>query len=217
MSVQEKLFQRFGKELPKGSVIFKEGDSGKTMYIIQSGKVRIFKKVGDVEKTLAVLGAGEFFGEMAILDDKPRSASADVAEDVKMLEIDEQTFETMIKSNPEIAYRIIKKLSQRLRETNAQIENLLIKDKNQKVAHTLKKLLNEKGEAISGGMKVKTGAEEIANLCGLDRSDVEAVLEKLRKAKVISVSEDGIVVESTEKIDKFLEYLAMKEQFGEIG
>lgn len=216
MSVQEKLFERFGKTMQKGTLIFREGERGKTMYIIQSGKVRIFKKIGDIEQTLAVLGPGEFFGEMAILDDKPRSASAEVVEDVKMLEIDDSTFETMIRSNPEIALRIIKKLSQRLRETNAQIESLLIKDKNQKVAHMLKKLLTEKGEQIAGGIKVKTTAGEIARLCGLNEGEVQEVIEKLKKGKVITSTEDGFAVQSMEKIDKFLEYLAMKEQFGEI-
>ncbi len=216
MSVQDKLFQRFGREMSKGTVIFREGDTGKTMYIIQSGKVRIFKQIGDVDKTLAVLGPGEFFGEMAILDDKPRSASAEVIEDAKMLEVDEGTFEAMIKSNPEIAYRIIKKLSQRLRETNAQIESLLIKDKNRKVVHILKRLANEKGEQIAGGLKINAGVSEVATLCGLSEDETRDVIDKLRKARIISDADGGFVVESIEKLDKFLEYLTMKEQFGDI-
>ena len=69
----------------KGSEIFKEGDTGKEMYVVQSGKVRISKVVRDVEKTLVDLGAGEFFGEMAILNDRPRSATATVTEDAELL------------------------------------------------------------------------------------------------------------------------------------
>src|SRR4051812_46571866 len=70
------LFERFGKAFPPGTILFKEGDTGKEMYVIQSGKVRISKTVRDVEKTLVELPAGEFFGEMSILNDKPRSATA---------------------------------------------------------------------------------------------------------------------------------------------
>jgi CRP-like cAMP-binding protein len=78
MSAEEALFQRFGKEIPVGTVLVREGEPGKEMYVIQSGKVRISKKVREVEKVLAVLGPGEFFGEMAIISNKPRNASATV-------------------------------------------------------------------------------------------------------------------------------------------
>ena len=80
MAGEDALFQRFGKEFKRGDVLFKEGDVGKEMYVIQAGKVNITKKVRDTEKILATLGAGEFLGEMAILNNKPRSAGAVMAE-----------------------------------------------------------------------------------------------------------------------------------------
>src|SRR5437773_1238057 len=74
MGAEDTLFQRFGKEFPKGTVLFSEGQPGKEMFVLQSGKVAISKKVRDVEKVLATLGPGEFFGEMAIISNKPRNA-----------------------------------------------------------------------------------------------------------------------------------------------
>jgi CRP/FNR family transcriptional regulator, cyclic AMP receptor protein len=97
------LYQRFGREFPVGHVLFREGDSGKEMFVIQAGKVRISKQVRDVEKTLVSLGAGEFFGEMSILNNKPRSATATIEEPSKLIVIDPKTFEAMVRGNAEIA------------------------------------------------------------------------------------------------------------------
>src|SRR5512138_1557782 len=124
----DQLFQRFGKEFRRGTVLFREGEPGKEMYVIQSGRVTIHKRAGDVEKVLTTLGAGEFFGEMSILNNKPRSATATCAQDSKLLVIDAKTFEAMIRGNAEIALRMIKKLADRLQETNEQIETLLFSD-----------------------------------------------------------------------------------------
>src|ERR687892_521061 len=103
MGAEETLFQRFGKEFPKGTVLFRDGDPGKEMFVLQSGKVAISKKVREVEKVLATLGPGEFFGEMAIISNKPRNATATVSQDARVLVIDPKTFEGMIRGNGEIA------------------------------------------------------------------------------------------------------------------
>src|SRR3954465_9021863 len=137
MGAEETLFQRFGKEFPKGTVLFNEGEPGKDMFVLQSGKISISKKVRDVEKVLAVLGPGEFFGEMAIISNKPRNASAVVHDDAKLLVIDPKTFEAMIRGNAEIAVRMIKKLAERLSEADAQIENLLMADPASPLLHHL--------------------------------------------------------------------------------
>ena len=94
------------------------------MYIIQSGKVAIKKRVPHGEVTLAVLEKGDFFGEMAVLERMPRSASAEMVEDGDLIVIGSDVFGDMIKTNPEIAVRMLRKYSLRLRETTKQIEQL---------------------------------------------------------------------------------------------
>jgi hypothetical protein len=131
------MFQRFGREFPRGAVLFREGEPGKEMFVVHQGRVAITKKVADVEKILSTLGPGEFLGEMAILNNRPRSATATCAEDSKLLVIDAKTFEAMIRSNAEIAVRLIKKLSDRLAEANEQIENLLLTDAASRVVWLL--------------------------------------------------------------------------------
>src|SRR5690242_13097189 len=136
------------------------------MYVVQSGKVTIHKRVGDVEKVLTTLGPGEFFGEMSILNNKPRSATATCAEASKVLVIDAKTFEAMIRGNAEIALRLIKKLADRLQETNEQIETLLFSDASLRVAHVLSTAA-EKAPRTPDGHRVAVRPDELAGRVGV--------------------------------------------------
>ena len=112
VNVSEKVFEKFVGEYRKGDIVFYEGETGETMYIIYKGKIKITKKARDVETTLAVLGEGDFFGEMAIIEDYPRSATAIVDEDsTKLIVIDRKVFESQIQTNPKIILQILKKMS----------------------------------------------------------------------------------------------------------
>ncbi len=117
-----KDFTKFKVSYRKGDRIFTEGDSGETMYIVHSGRVRIFKHIGSMPIELALFEKGDFFGEMAMLEHQPRSASAEAADDAELLSIDPPTFADMIRANPEIAVRMLRKYSIRLREVNRRLE-----------------------------------------------------------------------------------------------
>jgi CRP-like cAMP-binding protein len=106
-----------------GQPIFEEGEVGTEMYVIQSGTVEIYKRSrrGD-EKSLAILEKGDFFGEMSILEDVPRTAGARAKTDCELVRINQSTFDEMLRHNAEIAVRMLRKLSRRLRETTKLLE-----------------------------------------------------------------------------------------------
>ena len=110
-------FADYLMKMPAGKAIFNEGEVGTEMYVIQSGSVEIFKKnrKGE-EKILATLEKGDFFGEMSILEDVPRTASARAKTDCELVRINQTTFDEMLRHNAEIAVRMLRKLSRRLRE-----------------------------------------------------------------------------------------------------
>jgi CRP-like cAMP-binding protein len=112
-------------ELKAGEYIFREGDLGTEMYIINEGKVAILNVVGDEEQVLAELEKGDFFGEMSVLEDLPRAASARAATDVRLLQINGSTFDQLLQGNPEIAVRMMRKLSRRLRDADEMLKSLL--------------------------------------------------------------------------------------------
>ncbi|MCJ7493892.1 MAG: cyclic nucleotide-binding domain-containing protein [Deltaproteobacteria bacterium] len=126
MKKEEQLFWKFGKDFPKGTVLFREGELGRDMFIIQKGKVQVRKKVGTTEKVLAELSDGEFFGEMALLMGMDRSATVEVIEDSKILVVSPDTFESLLKGNIEIALKMLKKMASRLRALDERLETAIL-------------------------------------------------------------------------------------------
>ena len=132
MKNEEQLFWKFGKSLPKGTVLFREGDLGREMFVIQQGKVQVRKRVGAAEEILAELSAGEFFGEMALLIGQDRSATVEVTEDSKLLVVSPETFASLLKSDIEIALKMLKKMAARLRALDEHLETALLEAKKEK-------------------------------------------------------------------------------------
>lgn len=215
MGAEDKLFERYGKTVPAGTVVFRENEPGTDMYIIQRGSVRVTKKVRNIEKTLVVLGKGEFFGEMSILNDKPRSATIVSEEECDLLVIDRKTFEAMVRGNPEIALRIIKKLAGRLQEADHQIENLMIKDNTGRVVNHLARMAAA-GQRGEDGINLGITPEDLAGMIGIPLDQAGAILAKLVKAHMVDTSTGKIVVADYDQLSRFTKYLEMKENFGEL-
>lgn len=108
-----------------GERIFSQGDLGTEMFIIQEGEVEIVKHIGGESHTLSRLEKGDFFGEMAVLEAMPRTADAVAATEVRVVAINGSRFDEMLRKNPEVAVRIIRKYSKRLREANTLLEKLV--------------------------------------------------------------------------------------------
>lgn len=112
-------------EFGAGRFIFHEGDLGTEMYIIHEGQVEILQETSAGPRQIAVLDRGDFFGEMSILEELPRNAAARAATDVKVIMIDGATFDSMLRANPEIGIRIMRKLSRRVREADGLLRRAL--------------------------------------------------------------------------------------------
>jgi CRP-like cAMP-binding protein len=108
-----------------GDVIFQQGELGTEMFIIQEGEVDIVKHINGESHALSHLEKGDFFGEMAVLESVPRTADAIAKTEVRALVINGARFDEMLRKNPEVAVRIIRKYSKRLREANTLLERLV--------------------------------------------------------------------------------------------
>jgi CRP/FNR family cyclic AMP-dependent transcriptional regulator len=210
---KETIVKKYAKTFPKGERIFNEGDYGEEMFFINEGKVRIFKTVRDTDKSLAILGKGEFFGEMSVLDSKPRSASAETVEDSTLIVLDGKTFETILRGDPEVSMRLIRKLVKRLREADDQIENMMIKDDESKVIHTLLKLIPEIGMPTKTGIQLQINPQDLLTKIGIDTDSMKVILAKLKKFDLIRVSEKQIFVPSLSKLRRFNKFVEMKSEF----
>ncbi|MFN7972460.1 MAG: cyclic nucleotide-binding domain-containing protein [Acidobacteriota bacterium] len=118
------LFDQYMVRFKAGDIVFRDGERGEEMYIVHAGIVEVCKELDSRRTVLSRLEKGDFFGEMAILENLPRSATVEVVEDAILIRINKATFEALLKSNIEIAIRMLRKYSIRLREANMEIERL---------------------------------------------------------------------------------------------
>ncbi|MBC7472873.1 MAG: Crp/Fnr family transcriptional regulator [Candidatus Sericytochromatia bacterium] len=197
------------KNYSKKNIVFHEGDYGDALYIIKNGRIKIAKVALDGrEKTLTILKGGDFFGEMAIFDDMPRSATAESMEnDVKLLSINKTDFERLITENPSIAIRIMKDLTRRIRQVNEQVQDLAFKDVHGRVASTLYNLLRTEKDASKEQNKdqinsLKMTHQDLANMVGSSRETVTRALNRLQDEGVISISHQQISVLDLDKLSE---------------
>ena len=117
---------------PAGSVLFRKGDMGGAMYLIEGGRVRIHVRDEDGDEvTLAELTAGDFFGEMALLDGKPRSATATVTEDARLAVLSRQHFHEFVSRNTEVALSMLGAITERLRQTDEMLRQRVTRNLNE--------------------------------------------------------------------------------------
>jgi CRP-like cAMP-binding protein len=217
--------ERFARDFKAGSVLFEEGQPGDYMYVVQSGEVEIRRIVGDTDRVLAVLTAGEFLGEMAILNGRPRSATAVVKTEARLMVIEGKTFEAMLRARPEIALRIIKTLALRLEGANQQVELLLLPTPNHRVVQCLRHMAEEQ-LALAGtpqmpgtAILVPRRVEDIAVRVGLPVHEVIEVVDRLRAARLVLLAEDagidgdGFIVPEVGRLMEFLEFLSLKDRY----
>jgi CRP-like cAMP-binding protein len=217
---ERELYERFGKVFPAGTVLFRQGEMGNEMFVIQSGEVEISRTMRGREAALAVLPAGEFFGEMALINNRPRSATATVKREARLLVIDGMTFEAMLRGRTEIAVRIIRTLARRLEQADQQIELLLVEDQIHRVVKCLRQLAeSQPARDASGGVLIRIGLPALAARVALAQEQVEEILGKLAAAWLVvpaaqaGLGGGGYVVPEVGRLGEFLEFLELKERF----
>lgn len=211
------LFARFGREFPVDAVLFREGDEGEVMYVIRSGAVRISKTINGDERVLAVLGPGEFLGELAILNGKPRTATAIVVEPMTCLVVEARTLESMVAKNMEIALRLIKKLARRLASADTLVEILTQHDPRARVMLALSRHAEGFGEQVDEGVRVRTTTAALAKEVGVDLALASEVMARLGRLGLAHEDGGAIVVKDVDRLHDFMEFLETPRRLGGEG
>ena len=188
---------RFGevtreREYPKNSVILFEDDPGDALYIVATGQVKVVLIGEDGrEVILSVLGDGDFFGEMSLIDDEPRSAHVIAMRDSHLLVLRRDDFQSQLEQHPKVALELLRVLVQRLRRADEKIGGLVLLDVNGRVAQLLLDLAEE-----SGGPKItrKLTHQTIAQMIGSSRETVSRAMRELVDRGLIDVSRREITI-----------------------
>ncbi|HZD10665.1 MAG TPA: Crp/Fnr family transcriptional regulator [Candidatus Binatia bacterium] len=178
--------RRFGVD----QIIFHHGDPGGLLYIITSGKVKISYSMPDgQEALLAILGAGDFFGELALLDEAPRSATAEAMEQTETLTLHRDDFINHIGQNPEFAYHVMRTLTKRIRHLNDQISDVFFLDLNGRLARTLLNLAENHGRPVAEGtlIDIALTQTDLAEMTGATRVSINKTLGRFRRARWVGL------------------------------
>lgn len=177
---------------PKNSVILFEDDPGDALYVVAQGQVKVVLIGEDGrEVILSVLGVGEFFGEMALLDDEPRSAHVIAMEDSTLLVLRREDFQTILHQTPGIAVPLLRELSHRLRRVDEKVGSLVLLDVNGRVAQLLLEMADEAG---SDRITRRLTHHTIAQMIGSSRETVSRTMRELAQKGYIQVSRKDIVI-----------------------
>jgi len=199
-----KLYDKYGITVDSGKILFKEGDAGDKMYIIQDGNIRISKQIGGKEHILAVLGKGDFFGEMAIVTQVKRTASATAVGTVRLLAFNREGFVGMIEKNARIALNVIDKLCRRLQHTNNQIQHLVKRNTKGLIALNLYYAFAENGFEQANLEYHKLSREISLNL-ELPQESVLEYIENLAKEGIVKTEESHIRLIDREQLNTLAE------------
>ncbi|PJZ46192.1 Crp/Fnr family transcriptional regulator [Leptospira brenneri] len=206
-------YNKFNRNYKDSEMIFCEHEPGKELFILQSGKVKISKIVNQNEVMLAVLQAGDIFGEMAILDNKPRSASAVAAGDVELLAINKANFEGMVKAQPQLATRLITLLSERIWIAYKQLANLLLKDPQGRIVDTLMTLAEKNRIKVTPkqAYNFEIGTKDLLKMVGLtDPKDELIVSDIMKNNKFIRMDLGKIVCTDMAELEKLVQFYHKK-------
>ena len=195
------LFNKFGRNVPNGQIIFEENEDGEQMYIIQEGSVKISKMIAGKEHILAILNKGDFFGEMAIVSRMKRTATATAVGDVQLLAFNRDGFITMIEKNAKIGLNIIDKLCRRLESANQQIKMLVKKDIKSLIAMNLYYFCQS--SELCDNLYYDKVTDTIARNMELPIDIIQEKFEIFQKKKIIEISGNKILILD---IDKLKEY-----------
>lgn len=195
--------QSNGKFYQKDEMIYQPGDPDDSIYFIKQGKVKLaYLDESGRRLTLAILGEGQIFGEMALIGERRRELLAQVLQDAVIYKIDRHRFLRLIEQKPHLALELIEIFGRRAREVERKLEDLVFKDIPTRLSRQLLKLIDEHGEDTQEGVQIgfKITHKELADLIGSARENTTSALNRLAKDGILDKRRYHIIVKDEEKL-----------------
>jgi len=199
----QSLAERFGVRLNEGTTVFRQGDLGGSMYVIRSGKVRVLKEAHGRQREVTTLGPGDFFGEMAVVTGRPRSATAEVVEEAELLKVPADKLQEMVAGTGEVAIRLIRHLAERLENANRFIDVLLEDDITARVVLELQEVV----QSAEGSVAPDITDKELALKLGVGKNDLRVALRRLARVGVVDVASGFVLIKDQTRLAEFLDFI----------
>jgi CRP-like cAMP-binding protein len=207
MDFGPEFFDKYGVTFSKGDIIFCEYEPGINFYFLIEGRVKITKIIDDKEKILDILYPGEIFGEMAIIDEAPRSATIVAMDNVKALEFNKANFEVLMTAKPELAVKLLKVFANRIYDQKRRLRILTLPTSETKVADVFVMLAENQNLNLSETKEVsfEITPDQVANWCGMDIMKCKSILAHFQKQnRIIIVPPNKITVRNINDFYRFV-------------
>ena len=185
------------KAVKAGTLLFREKELGADLYIVLSGSVKIYTSSGGEDKILTVFKAGDNFGELSLLDGKPRSASAQTLEDSVMIVLEKTSFLNVLSHNFDITVNIMQELCQRLRDTNQHVHDLTFLDSRTRVLKHLITMANKHGvrEGTKISLRIVFDFDDLSRMAGVQKDTLMQVIRELQTKTILQVTDEGFTID----------------------
>jgi CRP-like cAMP-binding protein len=203
----------FTKTYKSGAHLFHENDHSRELYILQAGKVRVYRKIGAKEVELAVLSRGAVLGEMALIDGKPRSASAVACADCIVILIDADTFHKRIAGVPSWYLSLIRTASEKIRKANARLQSIQATDRHLRGILALSHFFQQGAAPEDGGaqkcLDIQKTAGFVLGLCTVSARSFMRVLESLQQQGIVELTKKYIRLVDEQKLKGLCDYVRL--------
>ena len=202
------------RSYPKDTMIFSDFQRGADMFIIQQGEVAITKIVDGKEITLALLGKGDMFGEMALLENKPRSASAIAHSDCSLMVVNIHNFNQMVSTQPQMIAKLTTTLAERLWSMYRQIDNAAIQEPVNKMIDMLALQMEKSKISIQTKSQYQTTItpQDLATMCGLSKNQQYKAIYDLQNWQNIKLVDNKILIKDLYELSKQSAFLRKQSQ-----
>lgn len=213
-SGREHLLSRYGRTFAAGTVLFRDGEPADFAYLLETGRVRLFKQVGAMERSLRVVRGSELFGESALKPGATRRTTAVALDEITTIALDHATFQRVLSEHPDVGSSVLQQLLGRLRDAEDQIEVLMMRDHQSKVVVALTKLVQRElalGRG-DGQISLQVSPLELSAQVGLDVDIVKRVVSQLREGGYVRIQNERVEVADLETLRELYALLSLKDQ-----
>ncbi|EDM81471.1 Cyclic nucleotide-binding:Bacterial regulatory protein, Crp [Plesiocystis pacifica SIR-1] len=185
------------REIPRRQVIYLPGDPGEQIFFINGGRVKTSKVTRDgKELTLAYRGAGQIFGELAVIDGSPREEMAEAMKNAIITELPIEVFRELLMEDTKLCFAFMSEVGRRRKQLETKLEHLVFKDVQAKLAALLLELGDEYGQETEDGLQIglKITHQEMANLIGSTRETISLTLAQFKKKKLLNMNGRTVVL-----------------------
>lgn len=209
-----KLLSRYGRRFAAGTVLYRDGEPADHAYLVEQGRVRLFKEIGGMERSLRLVRPGELFGESALVPGSVRAATALALDDVDALVFDASAFDEIVFTYPSVTQHVVAELVLRLREAEDQVEILRVSDARSKVLVALIKLAEHAVGAESGhpARGLEVSPLELSAQVGLDVESVKRIVLGLKESGHLRIVDERVEIPDLDTLRELYGLLRVRDQ-----